>query len=231
MKYLTRVGAALALLGLGAIIGLPATEAGKPIPPNTECAGTTLTGTYKHIQVPDGASCTLDGALVLGNITVGEGATFIAKFTDVGGNINATDAASVRIVGDETTHLASNIFATGTTGNVVIGSVGCTIDPPVAHNVMVSETQGSVAICFVSTMNNIKVTDNHGPIGLFDNDAGTNLQVIGNVITNDMGLPRPAIRLRNNVAGVNIDCRDNDPAPKGYGNTAKRLTGQCEFLG
>lgn len=192
----------------------------------TRCTG-TLSGTYKHVVVPAGERCVLSSATVTGNVTVKTGGVLIARDTDVRGNIRATDAKRIRIVGDEDTRLARNIFARDTgRGGVTIGSTNCKVDPPVAHNVMVTGTTGPVAICYVSTKNNIKVTGNTGGVGLFHNRAGTNIQVRNNS-TGTATNARPGIRLRSNHADVNIACRANDPAPTGRNNTAKHMTGQC----
>ncbi len=211
----------LAFSGLGSVAADAA--------PATQCTS-TMSGTYQHVVVPEGATCTLAGATVTGNVTVLAGGTLYSTNTNVTGNIHARDAARVKIVGTEDTRLARNIFVRGTTGNVTIGSEGCKVDPPVAHNVMVRGTQGFVAICYVTTKNNIMVTDNFGPIGVFNNTAGTNLVVSRNNLVNDLGWANAAIRVSNNVAGVNLACRANTPAPRGFGNTAMHLQGQCATL-
>ncbi|MBA3310805.1 MAG: hypothetical protein H0U28_12280 [Nocardioidaceae bacterium] len=216
-KLLASAAAAVAVLGFAQS---PAEAATK----TTQCDG-TLTGTYQRVVVPEGATCTLDGATVRGNVVVKSGATLVSLFTDVRGNIRGTDAKTVRIIGDIDTRLARNIFLTGTTDRIVIGAEGCQLDPPVAHNVMLRDNSATIAVCEVTTKNNIVVAGNTGQIGLFRNDAGTNLRVVGNDVVDD----RP-IRLRNNTADVNLACRENSPAPQGNGNEAAHKTGQCAGL-
>jgi hypothetical protein len=58
----------------------------------------TLTGTYPAIVVPDGETCTLDGAQVKGNVKVGIGSTLMTADAMIKGNVFGQQAMRVHII-------------------------------------------------------------------------------------------------------------------------------------
>ncbi len=154
------------------------------------------TGTYQDVTVPQGASCYLRGALILGDLKA------------LGGAID------VFVINTE---VQGGIDIRGAEGTVKIGPAGCRFDPRVGGIVRVTLSH-NVLICFTSADNNITVTRNDGRITLRDNVAGNNIMVTDNLAYNRQpgdGTHRniEAIRLRDNVAGGHITVRRNAGRP------------------
>jgi hypothetical protein len=64
-----------------------------------KCRGTIGAVTVDNLRVPQGASCTLNGTLVKGTITVKENATLVARGVRVIGNVQAENAKRVVVKG------------------------------------------------------------------------------------------------------------------------------------
>jgi hypothetical protein len=183
----------------------------------TECSG-TLSGTYDRIVVPDGATCTLDGATVTKGVTVGAGSSLYTTNATIGGNLMARHAHTVHVID---TNVGHNIKVSGTTHMTKIGDAACMVDPTVGHNVMVKGNSGPTAICSLSIGNNLAVFDNTGSVGIFSNNVTNNLLTFRN--------SGNATRLRYNTVGINLNCEDNtSPIFVNLGNTAGGAAmGQC----
>lgn len=132
-------------------------EAQPSKPHNVTCSNETLTGTYKNVTVAKNASCTLDGATVLGNVKAN-------RVYDV-------------LVYD--TEVAHNIMVRDSIGDVVVGTKGCKYDPHAGNNVMVKDSH-NVLICWETVDNNIKVSGNDGKITVRNSAAGNNIMVTNN---------------------------------------------------
>lgn len=208
----------------------------------TECSG-TLTGTYAAVVVPDGATCTLDGATVKGNVTLGVGATLMADGATVRLNVKGVDAKTVQLID---TAVWGQIHLRRTTGPIIIGTAGCKVDPIADGNINLQNNFGPIAICMMTVKNNIILHNNHKTIGVFGNTVGNNIQVVGNnnkairLRVNTVGgnllmkgnLVSVAFQVKDNSMGGSAQCTGNDLAPTGSGNTAGgSLSGQCAGLG
>ena len=79
-------------------IGLTWTTTSVALADEFQCTGTIGAETFENLFVPDGATCTLNGTRIDGNIKVGTGATLNASGVTVGGNIQAEGAASVTVL-------------------------------------------------------------------------------------------------------------------------------------
>lgn len=239
MKSIIGSGAAI-VIGAAGISTLLATSASAG-PPQT-CTG-TMTGTYAAINVPAGATCTLDGATVRGNVTVGIGSTLMTTGSTIRLNVKGNLAAKVHIID---TDVWGQIHLTRTAGEIIIGNDGCKVDPNAGGNINLQDNFGPIAICQMMVKNNILLHGNHNRIGVFDNRVGNNIHVYRT--------DAPAIRLRDNTVRGNLamfdntvvkafvakgntiggkaNCRGNMIAPTGSANTAAGgLTGQCAGLG
>lgn len=125
----------------------------------TECVGTLPDGTYKNVFVPEGASClTSDGVIITGN--------FMA--TKSPGVISLID-----------TPVGHNLMVDGATTRVTIGSADCRVDPHVANNLKVTNSN-NVAICEMTIDNNLMLTGNTGRIMVRDNTVCQNIRVVRN---------------------------------------------------
>jgi hypothetical protein len=63
------------------------------------CNGTIGAKAVDEVNVPDGATCTLQGTRVDGNVSVGVGATLIARGVSVDGDVEAEGARNVEVTG------------------------------------------------------------------------------------------------------------------------------------
>ena len=124
---------------------------------NVVCSNETLTGHYKNVTVAKNSSCTLDGAVV-------------------DGNVKANRVYDVLIYDTEVAH---NIHVMRSIGDVVIGVKGCGYDPHAGNNIMVQKSH-NVLICQETVDNNIQVKGNDGKITIRDSSAGNNIQVMNN---------------------------------------------------
>ncbi len=206
------------------------------------CTG-TLTGTYPAIVVPDGETCTLDGAQVKGNVKVGIGSTLMTADAMIKGNVFGQQAMRVHIID---TDVWGQIHFRRTAKEIIIGNDGCKVDPNAGGNINLQNNYGPIGICQMTIKNNIILHNNHNRIGVFDNRVGNNIEVMSNTSA--------AIRLRDNTMkggllikgntvakvlnvstntiGGNANCTMNLVAPTGSGNTAGgALSGQCAGLG
>jgi len=183
----------------------------------TECT-TTLSGTYDKIVVPDGATCTLDGATVVKGVRAGAGSSLYTMNATIGGNVMTRDAYTVQIID---TNVGHNIKVSGTTDLTKIGDAACTVDPSAARNLMVKGNSGPTAICSMTVGNNIAVFNNTGTVGVFRNTTDNNLLVFGN--------SGKGTRLRDNTVGINLNCEDNtSPKFVNVRNTVGgQMLGQC----
>lgn len=183
----------------------------------TVCSG-TLSGAYDQIVVPDGATCTLDGATVAKGVTAGTNSSLFTMNASIGGNVMTRGAYTVQIVD---TSVGLNIDVTGTTHLTKIGDARCAVDPTIGHNVMVKSNSGPTAICSLDIGNNLALFDNTGSVGVFRNHVDNNLLVFRN--------SGKGTRVRYNTVGINLNCSDNTSGKfKSVGNTVGgSAMGQC----
>jgi hypothetical protein len=181
----------------------------------TECNG-TLSGTYDRILVPDGATCTLDGATVTGNVTAGAGSSLFTSNATIGGNVMTRDSLTVQIIRTDVGH---NIMVTGTTGLTKIGGEMCKIDPSTALNLMVKGNSGNTAICSESIGRNFVANGNSGSVSLFRSTVGNNALVFDNTGN--------GTRLKFNAVSINLNCHGNTGKLVLKENTAKQFLDQC----
>lgn len=142
---------------------LPTTEptTGQPADPRPPDSGRVRSGACEgriaavavdEVNVPPGATCTLDGTKVNGNVSVGRGATLIARGVFVDGDIEAESASSVEVTG------RSNIG-----GNIQLQQGG-------SSTVRDSRIDGD-----------LEWEEQHGRVTAEGNTIGGNLQADGNV--------------------------------------------------
>ncbi len=220
--------------------------------PATQCTGTITGGMTGSLVVPSGATCTLDGVTVNGNIRIMSGGALITDDSTINGNVRGDGARTVQLIDTDVvgTGTTGNITLTGTTGKIVIGSEGCVVDPAVGNNITLIDNEGNIAICFMTTGETIKVqgTDD-GRIGIHDNVVGNSLLVQDNtgsritLTNNDVGSTGGGsinvdnntttlkLNLTNNHTANALNCTGNVLAPTGSGNTADNGGhGQCVDL-
>ncbi|GAA2863958.1 hypothetical protein GCM10010517_23100 [Streptosporangium fragile] len=138
-------GAALGAVSGGLVVATPA------FADERSCRGIIRAVTLDDVRVPKGASCTLVGTRVKGNIRVERNATLVAREVGVDGNVQGEGARAVSVVG----------------GSVVRGSV--------------QVKQGGAATVVSSRINgDIQLDANHRYLRVNGNRVGGNIQVVGN---------------------------------------------------
>ena len=122
---------------------------------NASCTGTLADGTYTNVTVPDGATCMLDGGVVVTqDLTVGKGATLTDNGATIGHDLKANGAAGITISG---------------------GSVG--------HDLAVQKSTGGVSIDGLSVGHDLKVEGNAGPTDVSNNTVGHDASCRGDGVT------------------------------------------------
>jgi hypothetical protein len=176
------------------------------------CNG-ALSGTLDSVTVPPGADCTLDGALVLGNVTVQESARLRVFSSEIRGSIHSNAASVLK--------LNMELVGAGARAVRVLGNV-------LVNNSNYIEVSG---LCDGNQIEGqVQVRGNTGQafvIGDDDwchsgNSVGLNLTILDN-----QNQVRPAA---NEIFG-NLICLRNMPAPfvNGLRNTVHgKQVGQCE---
>jgi hypothetical protein len=188
---------ALALASTG--LGLTVTSASVAGPgqagPVFECDGTYTGKTFKHVVVPEGATCILRDSVVTGNF-------------------RAKNPRTVKIIDTE---VRRNTMIRGASRDVIIGNAGCGFDPLAGNNIKVTNSH-NVAICWMTVKNNVMVRGNDGRITLMNNDVGRNIDVSRNhAYRPGPGDPTRhkhagAIRIKHNTAGGHIHLFNNHPS-------------------
>ena len=226
-------GAALAL----AILQAPTARAN-----DTPCVG-VLTGAHDNVVVPAGATCTLLGATVRGNVKVLARATFIGRNSRIGGNVesqfaNFTDLRGGNVVLGSVSIYNSDVYS-DICGNEIgenvivqyggifsgiqsgLSSVFCI---PAAPN----RIGGKVHVEKTAFFQDVEGDEIGGDLQILENTAlfarrlnnnrvGGNMQVFKN-----MGAPTSIVR--NSIQGA-LQCGENAPPPVVAANTAAQQ--QC----
>lgn len=115
------------------------------------CTTTVGAESLDNVFVPDGRTCTLNGARLNGNIVVGTGATLTASAVRVNGNIQASGHRAIFL----------------NQGTIVGGSVQI-------------KQGGSAAINTITVNADLQIESNSRRITVANSDIGSNLQVFQN---------------------------------------------------
>ncbi len=205
------------------------------------CTTTLAGGTYRSIFVPDGATCTLVGVTVRGDVTVGKGSRlFTRDGTTIGGDVTSVGAKTVRLI---TTNVGGLIDLRGTTGPIVIGFADCLVDPVAAGSILLIGNFGPISVCDMTVGGSLILRNNRSfGISLRDNDVADNFIVVDsrgafldirrNSVGGYMSVRRNTItnvfKIKDNRIRGNLACYGNSPDPTRSGNTVggARL-GEC----
>ncbi len=179
------------------------------------------------LKVPDGATCTLEGTRVQGNVQVETGGALLARGALLRQDLQSDGARFLELL-------------PGTR---------------VGGNVQVAETQGlppgqpANRICGATIRGDLQLADSRaafaigcaegnqifGNLQIDDSDISTgSLIVTGNRVRGDLQLSDNATaqgaELSDNRVRQNLQCSDNSPSPVGSGNFAGSADGQCAGL-
>lgn len=132
-----------------------------------QCRGVISGGSFENLEVPAGASCTLNGTFVDGNITVGVNAVLLAVEVTVEGNIQADGATDV------TVHKDSRVG-----GNIQVKQgASATVDGVVViGDIQYESNNGALNATDNQVGGNIQIFQNRGWISVTDNRIDGNLQ-------------------------------------------------------
>lgn len=235
-----RVGAAIVLVVAGLAVVTPSASATS----ETACDGTIGKTMVERVVIPAGANCRLRGTTVRQNVVVSPGARLVARGARLLGSVQGTDGPrSVRLLD---TNVAGNIHLRETTGIILIGNSGCTLDPVAGNNIHLVENSGPIGLCQMRVVGNVHLIDNSDTVFARENRVGNNLHARGNtgrflrlrenrVGTHgsgnmDVRRNRTAVRLRLNRVSNQLTCRGN-ARMAGFGNRAgSEMRGQCANL-
>lgn len=151
------------------------------------------------------------GALRSGEIEVPAGQVCVLQGTRVEGNVklnagSVLDARDVTVIG--------NLQADGAATVVVAGVSSFTGSVQLKQG-------GSATLLGLRVTGDIQLDNNAGALVAEANVTGGNVQVVGN---------RGGVTLLNNRADGNLQCKENQPAPVGSGNTAASIEDQCRNM-
>ena len=215
------------------------------------CNGVFGKEKFDDVTVPDGATCTLNGTRVKGNVLVQSGGVLVATDARVKGNVQvesggALDATGVKVRGNIQTDEATDVRVRDARVGGDVQILATTGTPP---------DGGPNQVCGSRIKSNLQATGNTAPIelGCADgNKVGGNLQVqdsqiagqaseiviavANNKVRGDLQFDDNAggdaeFDISGNRIGQNLQCADNTPPPMGSGNrVGGDVDGQCSGL-
>jgi hypothetical protein len=159
-----------------------------PPPPDDEiCTGALGAVTLNKLTVPAGASCTLNGTRVEGNIDVEAGATLVANSIFTSGNLRGRSASRVEVL--SASYVGGNLWiefggsaritASSIIGNLIFGSNTSSIEAvsnQVGGNFEAEKNTGGVVIINNTINGNLKCKDNSPPPTGGGNNVGGNAE-------------------------------------------------------
>jgi hypothetical protein len=131
------------------------------------CDGTIGSRTVDEVDVPSGATCTLERTTVDGNVSVGHGGTLVARAVDVDGDIEGEGARLVEVSAN------SSIG-----GNLQLEQGGSSVvnDSHIDGDLQWSEQSGSQAVRHSKVGGNLQAEQNNGGLAIFGNRIGGDLE-------------------------------------------------------
>lgn len=148
---------------------IPTSDGGSSGVPGADgtCQGFLGAVTVENLEVPPGASCTLDGTRVQGNIFVRNGASLIAQHVTVIGNIQAEGASYVAALAGSTVGGSIQIKQGGSANIENVNVNG---------DIQLESNSGVLSSIFNRVGGNIQVFQNAGGVTISDNSVNGNLQ-------------------------------------------------------
>lgn len=195
------------------------------------CDGTLGAIDVDDVEVPDGATCILDGTRVDGNVIVGDGATLDVIGAHIEGNIQAEDTHEVRT--GQRTFVGGNIQVkrqavvwiddTVIDGDLQVEEGGASL---VVYGTVIGGNlqfqKAASAIVEDSWIDgDLQMQENWDALAVLRTDVRGNLQVFKNT---------GGVTLVDNRIEQTLQCGENEPEPTGSGNLAGEKEGQCSEL-
>ena len=200
------------LLAVGALAAFACASAGAG--DEAICTGELTQSVSANLVVPAGASCSLTGVTVRGNIKVRENASFYANGATIGGSVRCRSCSYVDL-------LASTIAR----GVLIEGEVDGSYvnDNTIGGDLEIVASWAGGAVFEVQRNRvgrDLRFKKNTGPALIAGNVVGKDLEVAENA---------GDVRLSGNEVRYSLDCSGNS-ALRGGGNSAKRKRGECSGL-
>jgi hypothetical protein len=197
----------------------------------SRCNGTLAALTVDDVFVPSGATCTLAGTRVRGNVKVSFDGTVVANGARVSGSVQAEDARSVVltantvITGDVEVkrRAAARIENTTIGGNLLIEEAGASLtalDSRITGNVQVSKA-AAADVARLTVDGDVQFSENRGALRSEATAVRGNMQIEKNL---------GGVTLIGNRIAQTLECKENAPAPTGAGNVAGEKKEQCRAL-
>lgn len=197
----------------------------------TACRGALGAESVEKVYVPRGASCTLDGTQVEGDVIVGTGGSLTATGARVEGNVQAEDAVAISLLGD--TYVGGDVQVkrralVTVTASTIIGDLqleerGASLvasDVEIGGDLQVKKA-AAADITLTRIDGDLQLEENSGALVATQTDVRGNLQVTKN---------RGGVTLEDNTVAQALQCKENSPAPQGGGNVAGEKEEQCSAL-
>ncbi len=182
-------------------------------------AGSTVNGS---VTVDPGVTCTLDGVVVQGNVTVSSGGSLIGiHAVRTFGSVNATGAQAVSL--DTGTRIGGALILDSTGGVQVIAAVGGGIS--IAGTTGASAGSPNVVCASSSRQFQLRTSAPGAPFSIggmpscaAGNAASGNMQILNNA---------GAVTVANNTVGGNLVCTGNTSISAASNSVNGAKTGQC----
>jgi hypothetical protein len=169
----------------------------------TECTANLAPGNYDAVDVPAGATCTINNGTVnvtTGGVTVGSGATFLVAGAPASSLVLASgslDSTNANIIEVTSAHIHGHVHLIGTTGGSVIFTdsfVGGTLSVKNSSVVGISLDRNTVGGSLLDETN--QCFNEGGCNAILSNTIGNNLVCVGNT-------PSPITEGTSNTVGGN----------------------------
>jgi hypothetical protein len=155
------------LLAMIAALGLMWLSAGSVHAADATCTGSLGAQHFENLEVPAGATCTLNGTRIDGNIKVYNNATLLANSVTVGGNVQAEGAANVTVSSNSTVGGSIQVKQGG----------GATVNQvQVNGDIQLESNRAALTVAFNRVGGNVQVFQNSGGATINDNIINGNLQ-------------------------------------------------------
>jgi hypothetical protein len=130
------------------------------------CDGTIGSRQVDEVRVPSGATCTLDGTVVDGNVSIAHGGTLRTRGIDVDGDLEAEGATYVEVRAGST--IGGNLQLQAGGGVVVV-------DSTIRGDLRLEENRGRLAVTHNQVRGNLALDENRGGVSVAHNDVGGDL--------------------------------------------------------
>lgn len=181
----------------------------------TTCSGVLAAGAHQNVEVPAGASCSIRGVTVDGNVVARENARLVVESSNIKGNIQGEKAAEVHVSGGV---IGGNIQVQG-------GSSPDGLGVSITNGTRM--TDGGIQVTQMRT-GRIVITDvilEKGNLQVEDNVLTGALEIRRNRIAQNLEVRKHASAaaktVSDNVVGQKLECAENSAPLTATGNTAR----------